>query len=77
MKLTSSSLRMKPLFLLFGIGTSTLGDFIYLVAINVLILKLTGSAAAVAGLWIMGPVASIITKFWSGSVLTGWKNEGL
>ncbi|WP_409292472.1 MFS transporter [Peribacillus sp. SCS-37] len=50
-------------------GISTLGDFIYLVAINVLVLKLTGSAAAVAGLWIIGPVASMFTKFWSGSII--------
>lgn len=55
--------------LLSGVGISTLGDFIYLVAINILVLKLTGSAAAVAGLWIMGPVASILTKFWSGSLV--------
>ncbi|WP_281975182.1 MFS transporter [Halobacillus litoralis] len=50
-------------------GISTLGDFIYLVAINVLVLKLTGSAAAVAGLWIIGPIASMLTKFWSGSMI--------
>ncbi|WP_421378034.1 MFS transporter [Bacillus salacetis] len=50
-------------------GISTLGDFIYLVAINVLVLKLTGSAAAVAGLWIIGPIASMFTKFWSGSII--------
>ncbi|KAA0562311.1 MFS transporter [Bacillus sp. CH30_1T] len=55
--------------LLFGLGISTLGDFIYLVAINVLVLKLTGSAAAVAGLWIIGPIASMLTKFWSGSII--------
>ncbi|KAA0563489.1 MFS transporter [Bacillus sp. CH30_1T] len=54
---------------LFGLGISTLGDFIYLVAINVLVLKLTGSAAAVAGLWIIGPIASMLTKFWSGSII--------
>ncbi|WP_374054586.1 MFS transporter [Rossellomorea sp. FM04394] len=50
-------------------GISNLGDFIYLVAINVLVLKLTGSAAAVAGLWIIGPIASLLTKFWSGSII--------
>ncbi|MGA5692668.1 MFS transporter [Cytobacillus pseudoceanisediminis] len=50
-------------------GISTLGDFIYLVAINVLVLNLTGSAAAVAGLWIIGPIASMLTKFWSGSLI--------
>ncbi|MBP3039505.1 MFS transporter [Bacillaceae bacterium Marseille-Q3522] len=55
--------------LLSGTGISTMGDFIYLVAINVLVLQLTGSPAAVAGLWIMGPIAAIVTKFWSGSLI--------
>nr|WP_319418004.1 MFS transporter [Virgibacillus necropolis] len=55
--------------LLFGVGISTLGDFIYLVAINILVINMTGSPAAVAGLWIMGPIASILTKFWSGSII--------
>ncbi|WP_456274605.1 MFS transporter [Bacillus sp. AK031] len=55
--------------MLFGLGISTLGDFIYLVAINILVLKMTGSAAAVAGLWIIGPIAAILTKFWSGSLI--------
>ncbi|MHA7136725.1 MFS transporter [Rossellomorea arthrocnemi] len=65
----SLSLRRNSYLLLIGLGISTLGDFIYLVAINVFVLKLTGSAAAVAGLWIIGPVASMITKFWSGSII--------
>lgn len=55
--------------LLFGVGISTLGDFIYLVAINILVIHMTGSPAAVAGLWIMGPIASILTKFWSGGLI--------
>ncbi|WP_409250572.1 MFS transporter [Bacillus sp. SCS-153A] len=55
--------------LLFGLGISTLGDFIYLVAINVLVFQLTNSAAAVAGLWIIGPISSMLTKFWSGSII--------
>ncbi|MEI5908982.1 MFS transporter [Bacillus spongiae] len=54
---------------MFGLGISNLGDFIYLVAINILVLQLTGSAAAVAGLWIIGPIASMLTKFWSGSII--------
>lgn len=52
-----------------GLGISTFGDFIYLVGINILVLQLTGSAAAVAGLWIIGPAASLLTKFWSGSLV--------
>lgn len=58
-----------PLFLLAGVGISRLGNFIYLIAINVLILQLTHSAAAVAGLWIMGPLASLLTKFWAGTLI--------
>jgi MFS family permease len=63
------SSKKNSFLLLTGISISTLGDFIYLVALNILVIKLTGSAAAVAGLWIMGPVASILTKFWSGSLV--------
>ncbi|WP_071392868.1 MFS transporter [Bacillus tuaregi] len=59
----------KWLLLMLGIGLSRLGDFIYLVAINVLVLQLTGSPAAVAGLWIMVPLASIVTKFWAGTLI--------
>src|SRR5699024_10737765 len=58
-----------PLLLLSGVGISRLGDFIYLIAINVLILKLTNSPAAVAGLWIMGPLAALLTKFWAGTLI--------
>ncbi|RIW37425.1 MFS transporter [Bacillus salacetis] len=55
--------------LLLSLGISSFGDFIYLVAINILILQMTGSAAAVAGLWIIGPAAALLTKFWSGSLV--------
>ncbi|TYS19114.1 MFS transporter [Rossellomorea vietnamensis] len=63
--------------LLLGLGISTFGDFIYLVAINILVLQLTGSAAAVAGLWIIGPAASLLTKFWSGSLVDRINKRGL
>lgn len=69
--------KKNSLLLLFGIGTSTFGDFIYLVAINILVLQVTNSAAAVAGLWIMGPIASILTKFWSGSVIDRMNKRNL
>lgn len=58
-----------PLFLISGIGISYLGNWIYLVALNISILNLTGSAAAVAGLYIIRPTAILITNFWSGSVI--------
>ncbi|MBB2482178.1 MFS transporter [Heyndrickxia shackletonii] len=58
-----------PILLLFGIGISGLGDYVYLIAINLLILKMTHSAAAVAGLWIIGPIIAILTNFWSGGFI--------
>lgn len=58
-----------PILLLFGIGISSLGDYVYLIAINLLILNMTHSAAAVAGLWIIGPVIAILTNFWSGGFI--------
>ncbi|MCS0669868.1 MFS transporter [Cytobacillus firmus] len=56
-------------FLLTGIGISRLGDFIYLIAINLIVYDMTGSAAAVAGLWIIGPITSVLTNSWSGGLI--------
>jgi MFS family permease len=58
-----------PILLLSSIGFSSIGNFIYLVAINIIVYQLTGSAAAVAGLWIIGPLTNIVTKFWTGSFI--------
>lgn len=58
-----------PAILLASIGISSIGDFIYLVAINILVYQLTGSAAAVAGLWIIAPLTNIVTKVWTGSFI--------
>jgi len=58
-----------PAILLSSIGIAGIGDFIYLVAINIIVYQMTGSAAAVAGLWIIGPITNILTKFWTGSYI--------
>lgn len=58
-----------PTLLLTSIGISSIGDFIYLVTINIIVYQLTGSAAAVAGLWIVSPLTNIVTKFWTGSFI--------
>ncbi|MWV42467.1 MFS transporter [Paenibacillus sp. HJL G12] len=55
--------------LIFGIGFSNLGSWIYFVAINLLIIQMTGSAAAVAGYFIVKPVAMLLTNIWSGSLI--------
>lgn len=72
-----SKFSTRPIVLLTGIGISTLGDFIYLVAINLLVLNMTGSAAAVAGLWVMGPIAALVTKFWAGSFIDRFEKRRL
>lgn len=56
-------------FLLAALGISSLGDFIYLVALNLTVLERTHSAAAVSALWAIPPAAAILTRLWSGSVV--------
>ncbi|MCF6139527.1 MFS transporter [Pseudalkalibacillus berkeleyi] len=59
----------KPILLISAIGVSQIGNWIYLIALNITILDLTGSAAAVAGLYIIRPIAILLTNTWSGSVI--------
>lgn len=56
-------------FLLFGIGVSNIGDWIYLIALNLIVLDLTGSPLAVAALYILKPMAALCTNFWAGSLI--------
>ncbi|PWU70055.1 MFS transporter [Gracilibacillus dipsosauri] len=58
-----------PLLLLFGIGVSNLGAWIYLIALNLIILDRTGSPFAVSVLYILIPIATLCTNFWSGSFI--------
>ncbi|MBM7578715.1 MFS transporter [Jeotgalibacillus terrae] len=58
-----------PGILLASTGIASIGDFIYLVAINLIVLNMTGSAAAVAGLWIVAPITNIVMKFWTRSFI--------
>ncbi|MGE7625013.1 MFS transporter [Viridibacillus sp. NPDC096237] len=55
--------------LLSGIGVSFFGNWIYLIALNILVLDMTNSAAAVAGIYIVGPVAKLLTNFFAGSII--------
>ncbi len=58
-----------PAMLLFGIGLSNVGAWIYLIALNLIILDMTGSPLAVAALYILKPLATLCTNFWSGSMI--------
>lgn len=58
-----------PSILLVGIGFSTIGEWIYFIALNLIVLNMTGSALAVSGLYIIKPLATICTNFWAGSLI--------
>ncbi|WP_442603642.1 MFS transporter [Paenibacillus sp. KN14-4R] len=55
--------------LLIGIGVSNIGAWIYLIALNLMVLNMTESVLAVAALYILRPLASIFTNLWSGSLI--------
>ncbi|CDQ20167.1 MFS transporter [Halobacillus karajensis] len=58
-----------PLLLLSAIGLSNIGDWIYLIALNLIVLEMTGSPLAVAVLYILKPLASLLTNVWAGSFI--------
>ncbi|MDM5210663.1 MFS transporter [Peribacillus sp. NJ4] len=58
-----------PSILLCGIGISNFGAWVYFIALNLIVLDMTDSALAVAGLYIVKPMAAIFTNVWAGSVI--------
>ncbi len=58
-----------PVLLLGGIGISNVGAWVYLIALNLIVLNETGSPLAVALLYILGPVATICSNAWAGSLV--------
>ena len=58
-----------PLLLLIGIGVSNLGAWVYLIALNLIILDRTASPLAVSILYILLPIAALCTNFWSGTFI--------
>lgn len=58
-----------PSILLFGIGISNFGAWVYLIALNLIVLDMTNSPLAVAGLYIVKPLATLFTNIWAGSVI--------
>lgn len=59
----------EPLLLLVGIGVSNVGAWVYLIALNLIILNETGSPLAIAILYILGPIATICSNVWAGSLI--------
>lgn len=62
-------------YLLIGLGISQLGNWVYLIALNVFIWNLTHSPAAVAMLFVIGPVIRIICNFFVGSYIDRWNKK--
>lgn len=58
-----------PAILLFSIGVSSVGSWIYFIALNLIVLNLTGSALAVSGLYIVRASSTLFASFWSGSLI--------
>jgi MFS family permease len=52
-----------------GLGFSNLGNWIYLVALNLFVWHLTQSPAAMAGIFIVGPIARVLTSLVAGSFI--------
>ncbi|WP_396653911.1 MFS transporter [Metabacillus litoralis] len=66
-----------PSILLLGIGVSNLGEWIYFISLNLIVLDLTGSPLAVSGLYIIKPMATLFTNFWAGSIIDRLNNRKL
>ncbi|KOS60570.1 permease [Lysinibacillus sp. FJAT-14222] len=58
-----------PAILLFSIGVSSVGSWIYFITLNLIVLNLTGSALAVSGLYIVRASSTLFANFWSGSLI--------
>lgn len=58
-----------PLLLLSGVGIANLGAWVYLIALNILVYNMGGSALAVATLYVIKPFVTLFTNAWAGSLI--------
>ncbi|MGE7111828.1 MFS transporter [Lysinibacillus sp. NPDC047702] len=58
-----------PVILLCSIGVSSVGNWIYFIALNLIVLNLTDSAIAVSGLYIIRALSTLFTNIWAGSLI--------
>ncbi|TSB47940.1 MFS transporter [Alkalicoccobacillus porphyridii] len=59
-----------PLLLLIGVGISNIGAWVYLLALNVMVLIMTDySPLAVGVLYMLIPIATLVTDVWAGSFI--------
>ncbi|MGE6629161.1 MFS transporter [Bacillus sp. NPDC077027] len=55
--------------LLGAIGIANIGEWIFIIALHLLILQETGSILAVTAIYMLRPVATLVTNSWSGSLI--------
>lgn len=55
--------------LLGAIGIANIGEWIYMIALHLLILQETGSVLAVTAVYMLRPAATLVTNSWSGSLI--------
>lgn len=60
--------RLSAAILVTGNGVSKIGDFVYLVALNLYVLNTTNSAFAVAAIWSVPLAAQLLISGWIGSI---------
>ena len=58
-----------PFIYLCSVGIANIGGWIYLLAINLMVLEITGSALAVAALYIIKPITQLLVGPWAGSII--------
>lgn len=58
-----------PTILLCSIGVSSIGNWIYFIALNLIVLNLTESTIAVSGLYIIRALSTFFTNIWAGSLI--------
>ncbi|WP_458121229.1 MFS transporter [Paenibacillus sp. Z6-24] len=66
-----------PAILLTGIGIAYTGDWIFLIALNLTMLDMSGSALAIAGLYMLQPFAALCTNGWAGSLIDRMNKRNL
>lgn len=66
-----------PAILLCSIGVSSIGEWIYFIALNLIVLNLTESALAVSGLYIVRAISSLLTNFGAGSLIDRYNKKHL
>lgn len=58
-----------PFIYLCSVGIANIGGWIYLLAINLMVLEKTGSALAVTALYVIKPITQLLIGPWAGSVI--------